>query len=379
MFGRWFLSTAAAAVTLAGALAAPAAAQSGAAGGAASGGGHHRRPTAVVSLGDSYISGEAGRWKGNSADPAAGHRGTDRGVQVYGDTVVSGCHRSDGSEIVSARLPVRKAINLACSGARTVNVLRASAGGVGFKGEAPQNDQLAAVARSNDVKLVVLSIGGNDLEFGTITGSCVAAYFGAAQPCSITQQAGLAARLAPVTAAVTATVADVRATLAEAGYSALDYRLVLQSYPSPSPAEGKGRYSGTAPDERASVGGCPFLDVDVTWSRSVLQPALTGLLAEAARSTGTQFLDLTDAFRGHELCAATARQSTGHPRSAISEWFRFIDLAGQGDSSESLHPNYYGQRALGQCLALTTLTRRNVACHAVPGLSTWAVHLTKAG
>jgi GDSL-like lipase/acylhydrolase family protein len=369
MFGRR-LFTAAAAIALVGGLAVPASAQ------ATSSRGHDRRPSAVVSLGDSYISGEAARWKGNSADPAPGHQGTDRGTGVYGDTEANGCHRSDVAEIVSARLPVRKVINLACSGAQTVNVLRASAGGVAFKGEAPQNDQLATVARNNDVKLVVLSIGGNDLGFGSIVGACVSAYLAATPPCSALEPKIVAA-LPAVADAVTATVADVRATMAKAGYRQSDYRLVLQSYPSPSPAPGNNRYSGSAPDARASVGGCPFLDSDVAWSRKFLTPALSGALDGVARKTGAQFLDLTDAFRGHELCAATARQSTGVPRSSTSEWFRFVDLAGQGEPSESLHPNYFGQLALGRCLALTTLTRKDVACHAVPGLPTQAVHLTR--
>jgi hypothetical protein len=366
MLGRRFF-IAAAAVTLVGSLAAPAGAQS-------ASGGHGRRPTAVVSLGDSYISGEAGRWKGNSADPAAGYQGTDRGAQVYSDT--NGCHRSDVAEIVSAGLPVRNAINLACSGARTVHVLRASAGGVAFKGEAPQNDQLATVARTNDVKLIVLSIGGNDLGFGNIVASCVAAYLYGTAPCN-TREAAIMAALPTVAAAVSATVADVRATMAEAGYRDRDYRFVLQSYPTASPAAGNRRYSGTAPDERGSIGGCPLLDQDAAWARKTLTPAISGMLDRVAGQTGVQFLDLTDAFRGHELCAASARQSTGRPSSATSEWFRFIDLAGQGTSSESLHPNYFGQKALGRCLALTAFTRKDVACHGVPGLPTWAVYLTK--
>jgi lysophospholipase L1-like esterase len=368
MLGRR-LVTVAAAITLVGAVAGPATAQS-------ANGHHDRRPTTVVTLGDSYISGEGARWKGNSADPAPGHQGTDRGAQVYGDTQANGCHRSDVAEGVSARLPVRKVINLACSGARTVHVLRAAAGGVAFKGEAPQNDQLAAVARTNNVKLVVLSIGGNDLGFGSIVASCVAAYLYATPPCR-NQEAAILAGLPNVAAAVAATVNDVRATMADAGYRARDYRLILQSYPSPTPAPGNYRYAGTAADARATVGGCPFLDADVAWSHQTLSPSLSAALDGVADQTGVQFLDLTDAFRGHELCAATARQSTGAPAGATSEWFRFVDLAGQGESSESLHPNYFGQKALGRCLALATLTSKDVACHGVPRLPTWAVHLSK--
>src|SRR4051794_24642652 len=103
------------------ALAAPAAAH------AAPGSG----PSSVVSLGDSYISGEAGRWQGNSPDPAPGNDGTDRacrpagspGCQVdkasvyVGGSAANGCHRSDVAEILSAQIPVARRVNLACSGA----------------------------------------------------------------------------------------------------------------------------------------------------------------------------------------------------------------------------------------------------------------------
>ena len=347
-------------------------------------------PTATVSLGDSYISGEAGRWKGNATTADPGRLGTDRAWRatagdpagttdpalVYGDTAANGCHRSDVNEIESAWLLTQKSINLACSGARTVNVLRASAGGVAFKGEAPQDDQLAAVARSNRVQLIVLSIGGNDLGFGDILSSCVAAYLYSTPPCSVAQQGGVEARLPQVAAAVGATVDDIRATMTAAGYRTGDYRLILQSYPIPTPAAGSNRYSGTAPDQRATVGGCPLLDVDSAWAHDSLAPAFSNAIAGVADSRGVQFLDLTDAFRGHELCAAAAEQSTGSPRSATSEWIRFIDLAGQGDSNESLHPSYFGQLALGQCLTLATLTRHDVACHGRPKLPDWAVYLT---
>jgi GDSL-like lipase/acylhydrolase family protein len=356
--------------------------------------GNDKRPSAVVALGDSYISGEAGRWKGNTADSSPGRLGTDRAWRadpsdpanpagvidrslVYGDTAANGCHRSDVSEVVSARLPVRKVINLACSGARTVNVLRASAGGVAFKGEEPQNDQLAEVARANKVKLIVVSIGGNDLGFGSILTSCVGAYLSAGTPCSSTLPPTIDAGLPKMAAAVTATLDDVRATMSEAGYNQADYRLVLQSYPSPLPAAGKNRYSGTAADPRASVGGCPFQDVDSAWAKSSLIPALSSALGAAAKKGGAQFLDLSDAFSGHELCASAAKQSTGTPRGANSEWIRFVDLAGQGDVAESLHPNYFGQKALGRCLALITFTHKDVACHSVAGLPTWVVYPTK--
>ena len=348
-------------------------------------------PTAVVSLGDSYISGEAGRWLANTAATSPGRLGTDRAWRadaanpagvvdrslVYGTTVVNACHRSDVAEVKNARLPVQKVINLACSGAKTINVLRASAGGVALRGEAPQNDQLAGVARANKVKVIVLSIGGNDLGFGSIVNACVVSYLTSSAPCNSTQQAAFDSALPKMATAVGATLDDIRATMARTGYHRNDYRIVLQSYPAPLPAAGKNRYTGTAADARGSVGGCPFLDGDSAWAHSTLIRAITTALSGQARSRGVQFLDLSDAFHGHELCASAAQQSTGTPSSGTSEWVRFIDLAGQGDVVESLHPNAFGQKALGRCLRLAFATSRNVACHAVAKRSTQAIYLTK--
>src|SRR5436305_12878038 len=69
-------------------------------------------PAAVVAMGDSYISGEAGRWQGNSVDLLPGNDGTDRACapgallcladksRVYiGGSAADGCHRSDISEV----------------------------------------------------------------------------------------------------------------------------------------------------------------------------------------------------------------------------------------------------------------------------------------
>lgn len=92
--------------------------------------------------------------------------------RVYGSSYLNGCDRSDVAEIRSAEVAVDERVNLACSGAVTKNVLRAVDGGVSFKGEPPQADQLADVAARDDVRLVVLSIGGNDLGFSDILTTC---------------------------------------------------------------------------------------------------------------------------------------------------------------------------------------------------------------
>ncbi|MFI9331708.1 GDSL-type esterase/lipase family protein [Kitasatospora sp. NPDC052868] len=321
-------------------------------------------PTASVSLGDSYISGEAGRWKGNSVATSGSRAGTDRAwtgsaydpSRVYGGTYTSGCDRSDVAEVRSAPTVAQTQINLACSGAVAANVFRASNGGKSFKGEAPQADQLAAVAAQNNVKLITLSIGGNDLGFADVIQACVTDYLVWYSYCHDDQQDAVEAKLPGAMAGVGKAIDEIRAVMSTAGYASGDYRIVLQSYPSPIPRSAEMRYpeSGWS---RADTGGCPFWNDDADWARDTLVPRISGALAGVAASKGVQFLDLGDMLQGREVCSKATRQagSTSAPSATTSEWARFVDAglsASQGTVQESMHPNYYGQQALGRCLTL---------------------------
>ena len=247
-----------------------------------------------MTLGDSYISGEAGRWLGNSAVPLGGRAGTDRAWRsaglgsydpalVYGDTA-KGCDRSDVAPVVGNDVPVDAKINLACSGAQTVNVFRASEGGTGQNGEQPQADQLAAVAATHDVDTVVLSIGGNDLGFADIIPACVVAHATATR-CEPGQQAAVDAAMPTALADVARAVDEVRAVLAAQGQPVGSYRLVLQSYPSPVPRGDDNRYAELA-GGRLGIGGCPIGNSDSDWARDSLVPQISDNLAAVAAATG---------------------------------------------------------------------------------------------
>ena len=76
--------------------------------------------TWVVTLGDSAISGEAGRWAGNTNQSSSK---TDTGANAYFDNAagngeaIPGCHRSRAAEVhIGGGIG---SLNLACSGART--------------------------------------------------------------------------------------------------------------------------------------------------------------------------------------------------------------------------------------------------------------------
>ncbi|MET9606604.1 GDSL-type esterase/lipase family protein [Streptomyces sp. NPDC006512] len=347
-------------------------------------------PTAVVSMGDSYISGEAGRWKGNSLTNSGSRNGTDRAwvsgssydpSKVYGATA-GGCHRSDSAEVFSAGAIAETAVNLACSGAVSRNVFRASNGGVSQNGEAPQADRLAAVAASNNVKIIALSVGGNDLGFADIIKDCAYDFVLWGSYCHDDQQEGVDAKMDGVMADVGKSVDEIRAVMRAAGYADSSYRIVLQSYPSPIPRGAENRY--TQSDwSRLNTGGCPFWNRDSDWARDSLVPQISNRLKAVAAAKGAQFLDLRDMMQGREVCAKASKQvSSSVPASAkTSEWARWIDNnESQGLIQESMHPNHFGQLAAGRCLALAVAqpAGSGVSCKNTAGGDHSGMYLTPA-
>jgi len=320
-------------------------------------------PTAAISLGDSYLSGEAGRWQGNSSSDWADRNGTDRAATprrwfgwrydqelVYGDSYATGCNRSDVAPLLSADLDVDAVFNLACAGATTTNVISASSGGRSHNGEAPQADQLAAIAQDYDIEVVALSVGGNDLGFSDVIIDCIIRYTTstrfAPNTCALSQSISIGERMPAAMEGVAQSIVDIREALALAGDD--DYRIVLNGYPVPIPSGDEFRYPETG-FRRTFTGGCPFWDSDADWANDVLLPTIRENLIAVAEAQGVEFLDLSDALAGREACAEGASQGSG----PNAEWIRFVTTGiGQGDADESVHPNFYGQLALGRCLAL---------------------------
>lgn len=351
-------------------------------------------PTAAVSLGDSFISGEGGRWSGNSNDGWDPDRdGTDRAHRsgwwgtwwynynaVYtGGSYNNGCNRSDTAEINSANIAVDAKFNLACSGAVTANVIRAASGGQSFKGEAPQADQLAALAQNYDIELVVLSIGGNDLGFSDVITACVLSFSTGGAPCNAAQQAEVEQAMPGAMADVQLAVSDIQAALSSVGQAPGSYRFILQSYPAPMPRASEMRYPESN-WSRLNTGGCPLWNADADWARDTMVPAMDSNLATVAANAGVEFLSLASAFDGREVCATSSSLVNGDndtPNSADHEWVRFlVSGAVQGQLQESIHPNAFGQAALGTCLTLAWNSgSADHACHNTPGQGTGDMYL----
>lgn len=350
-------------------------------------------PKAIVSVGDSYISGEAGRWYGNSNTQSGSRNGTDRAAHghwwgthyhdwdIYLDgTAENDCHRSDVAQVRSTSTGFTP-INVACSGAVTANVFRASQGGQSRNGEIPQADRLQQLAGGYDVELVTISIGGNDLGFADIISDCAAGWSSSSSSnpdyCHDDQQPLVDQRMPGAMADVGKAIDEVRAALAAAGNPQGSYRIVLQSYPSPIPRAAENRYPETG-WSRLDTGGCPFWNEDSDWARDSLVDQISDNLAAVAASKGVEFLDLRDFLQGREVCSTATSLVTSSPSATQSEWVRFLVSGwGQGELQESFHPNAYAQKAMGTCLdALWAAAPGDYACQNVPGQGTNTVSFT---
>ena len=116
------------------------------------------RKTALISLGDSEISGEGvGTYE-------AGTNGPD-----------NWCHRSPDSAIHRTGIPADVTYNVSCSGAYTGNIR--IGGSKQYADELVQSDALAVKARNTKIKMIVLVAGANDdLQFGPVMTDCVTRY-----------------------------------------------------------------------------------------------------------------------------------------------------------------------------------------------------------
>ena len=331
----------------------------------------------AVSLGDSYISGEAGRWAGNSDDSSQ----TDAlGSSAYYDAgtgeAIAGCHRSKSAEIAFGTI---SSANLACSGAKSATSPYSSGSdfkpgldfyndGAGHVGQALALQNFAAGHR---VSMVAVSIGGNDFNFGSIIQSCVADFLASPSwwkdycndDSSVTANF-TSANVSAVTARIATALRNVNAALANDGYSTADYTLVLQTYPSPLPGGSGIRYSESG-YTRQSTGGCGFWNNDASWANNSALPTINASVRNAATQTGLPNIKIVDVgglFNGRRLCETgvhmLSETSLASWRSAgavdASEWIEQIrtvsTVFGPYYVQESLHPNYWGQLALRSCL-----------------------------
>lgn len=332
-------------------------------------------PQWVVTLGDSYISGEGARWAGNSTESV--RRVDALGADAYFDVrhereSQPGCHRAEDS-IAELDYTNVRGVNLACSGATVLSHGQGKAFKPGLDSYSDHNGhvgQVAALRRfaeSHDVTAVVISIGGNDFGFGSVLGRCVAGFLLTVGPspqyCSddpeVTSNFS-APRVQAVAEQIAAALGRVSTAMSRAGYRPGGYRMVVLNYPSPVPSGPAFRYPETL-RARYTVGGCPLFDADATWAASALG-AVNAAVRTGVRRSGlanVSLLDMSRAFVGHRLCERGVGQleevglSSWREAAAVDqlEWVSKLGVSWlPWQLQESVHPGYFGMLAERSCV-----------------------------
>ncbi|QSR25603.1 hypothetical protein CFH99_08210 [Nocardioides aromaticivorans] len=332
----------------------------------------------VVSVGDSYISGEAGRWAGSSNSSSA--RADALGSTAYYDNAsgtgeaINRCHRSKSAEIhIGGGVG---SLNLACSGAKTATAtgdefkpgldFYSGAEGVG------QARALQTFAGTHNVRMVVVSIGGNDFNFAGIVQQCVQDFLLSPSwwkdycydDSSVTSNF-TTTNVANVKARIAGALTNIRTAMRNAGYADTQWTMLVQTYPSPIPGGSGFRYSQSG-YTRQDTGGCGFWNADADWANNTALPKInstvTGAITQAG-ITNSKVLDLASTFNGRRLCETGVglyeevgiANWTSAGAVDRTEWVNQIrTVTTAGDSpyyiQESLHPNYWGQLAVRSCV-----------------------------
>jgi hypothetical protein len=335
----------------------------------------------VVTVGDSYISGEAGRWAGNSNE---GEKSVDAlGPTAYDDNathtaaLIPGCDRSLSDEAFLGSGVDGK--DLACSGATSATQPFMTGSdfkpGLDFyndgKGHLGQALQLQQFAAAHNVKMVAVSIGGNDFDFSSVVQDCVEDFLTSSSlfpnfcnDDSTVTKNFTAANVAAVKAKVVTALKNVGLAMKRAGYAPSQWTLEVQDYPSPLPNGSGIRYPQSG-FTRQSTGGCGFWNADATYANATMLHDVDTTLFSAATASGltnVKTIQLQSAFNGHRLCETgvgrleekglTSWKQSGAVNQV--EWFQGIrtvtTVGSDYQIQESLHPDYWAQLAERNCL-----------------------------
>ncbi len=335
----------------------------------------------VVSLGDSYISGEAGRWAGNSNNSSSS---VDAGrAAAYNDNAtataeqIARCHRSTAAEVhIGGGI---SSINLACSGARTATFTSSDGyfkPGIDFYASGANKGQalmLQEFATTHNVTMIQLSIGGNNFGFADIVQRCVTnfltspswwpnyCYDDGAVTSNFT-----AANVTAQTNAIIGAITNIRTAMANAGYTPAQYTIMTQTYPSPIPRGSGFRYSQSG-FTRQSTGGCGFWNRDADWANDTALVTINNSVKNAAAaanavSGNVKVMDIAASFNGRRLCetGVNLMENSGRANWTVAgasdstEWIAQIrtlsTVFGPYYVQESVHPNWWGEKALRNCV-----------------------------
>ncbi|MEU6368659.1 SGNH/GDSL hydrolase family protein [Streptomyces sp. NPDC046931] len=251
---------------------------------ASSSGTHH---PGYVALGDSYASAPA-----------------------VPDQVDANCKRSDRNypSLVAAYARARLR-DVTCSGATTAEMTAP-------QGTAPA--QFSALGRRTD--LVTVSIGGNDVGFTTVLGTCarLTASDPTGAPCRAFFTDGGRDRL---TDTVERTAPKIARVIRGVRQRSPHARILLVGYPDLFPENGVGCTSGSVP---FAAGDFPYLRDK--------EKELNTMLAREAYRHGAGYVDTYTPTIGHDLCRPTGQ--------------RWIETLSPATPAAPLHPNAEGEQAM---------------------------------
>jgi lysophospholipase L1-like esterase len=247
----------------------------------------------TVSLGDSFSSGE-------------GTGNYDAGTsQEHGN----GCDRSP--DAWPRLLGVPKKNHFACSGATTADFYEST------KDPVSQLSNLQEVAQREPISKVYVTIGGNDLGFGTIVGDCYV------RTClSHLDSVELPRLRDKVEPAVTRALEETK-KYANGG------QVILVGYPDLIPSPGS---------QFTNCGWLTDKEKPRVWK---LESELESTLAASANAAGVTFIPISEALKGHELCTADSWVTPVASSDAVSHHGLV-----PGKSNHQGHPDAQGQKAM---------------------------------
>ncbi|MFF8731859.1 SGNH/GDSL hydrolase family protein [Streptomyces sp. NPDC015171] len=259
--------------------------------------------------------------------PAAAHPAGHGGASAYaalGDSYTSGpgiprqvdaaCGRSDHNypSLVAARRSTAAFTDVSCGGATTAEMWQAQGG---------NPPQLDALDRHTD--LVTVQIGGNDVGFGTVIGTCarLAAQDPAGNPCERSYKAAGYDQLA---LAVVRTAPKVDRVLRAVHARAPHARVVVVGYPDLLPDDGGGCFPQV-----------PFAQKDFPYLRDT-EKRLNLMLRLVAGVNRAEYVDTYRPTVGHDMCKAPAD--------------RWIEPLRPASPAAPAHPNAKGEEAMARAV-----------------------------
>ncbi|MFF3000772.1 SGNH/GDSL hydrolase family protein [Streptomyces sp. NPDC057950] len=258
---------------------------------AAAHGGHSHRGEKYVALGDSYTSGP-----------------------LIPRQVDANCARSDQNypSLVSAARKTGAFTDVSCSGATTENM---------WKAQGTNGPQLNALGRSTD--LVTVQIGGNDVGFSSIIGTCVALSSKdlSGAPC---RQYYNASGVDQLTLSILQTAPKLARVLRAVHDRAPHARVLVVGYPDLLPDDGSGCYPSV-----------PFAAGDFPYLRDVSK-RLNLVMRAVALFNRADYVDTYKPTIGHDMCKAPAD--------------RWIEPLKPASPAGPAHPNAKGEAAMARAV-----------------------------